>query len=379
MKIGFDGRFIRQGQTGNGVFTQLLLEGLARLDDENEYSVYLLKDNPFIQKDNFRLKRMPSLHANSHLRFLLTFPLELCRNPVDVFHAIYTVPLRTSARVVLSMVEISWFTNPEEFPASRLFLSQVRLMTRHSIRRANHIITPTKYGRDQILEYFNLPEKKVEVIPFGFNESFLEPCDPEEIERIKRKHGITGNYILAVGDLHPRKNLVRLIEAFDWLKETKRIPHQLVLVGKELWRADEIHRKASSCSARESIVFSGYIPLEELRALYQGAILFAFPSLDEGFGLPVHEAMASRLPVIVSHRGALPEVAGDAALVVDPLSIEEIGHAIFRVLDSPTLREELIAKGLKQIRQFSWEDSCGKLLRLYQTGTSVSLEERREN
>ncbi len=379
MRIGFDGRFIRQGQTGNGMFSQLLLEELARIDAENEYTVYLLENKPFISKDNFFLKRMPSLHVNSYLRFLLTFPLELYRNRVDIFHAIYTVPLKTFARVVLSLVEFSWFTNPGEFPASRFFLQQMRLMTRQSIHRADHIITPTQVCKNMLLEHFNLTENKIEVIPFGFNERFLQTCPPEEIDRTKQKYAIHQDYLLSVGDLHPRKNLARIIDAFKWLKETRRIPHQLVIVGKELWRAEEIFKKASSCSARDSIIFTGYVCFEELRALYQGATLFLFPSLDEGFGLPVHEAMASRLPAIVSDRGALPEVAGDAALVVDPLSIEEIVNAILQILESSTLQKQLIGKGLDQIKTFSWEASCRKLLRLYQTGTSVSPAKRSMN
>jgi glycosyltransferase involved in cell wall biosynthesis len=351
------------------MFTQLLLEGLARLDDENEYIVYLVENNPFIRKDNFFLKKMPSFHANAHLRFLFTFPLELSRNPVDVFHAIYTIPilpLKASVRKVLSLVEFAWITNPEDFPGPRLFLSQLRLMTRQSVYRADRILTPTRLGRDQVLEYFNLSEEKVEVIPFGFNERFLNKCNLEEIDSVKRKLGVTGEYILSVGDLHPRKNMIRIIDAFNSLKEARRIPHQLVIVGKETWRFEEIYKKASACSARDSIIFTGYVPFEDLRALYQGAALFAFPSLDEGFGLPVHEAMASRLPVIVSNRGALPEVAGDAALVVDPLNTEELGSAIYQVLESPTLRGELTKKGLKQIQKFSWEASCRKLLRIYQ-------------
>ena len=131
MKIGVDGRFVRRNQTGNGVFTQLFLEGLARLDSRNEYTVYLLSDIPFIEQENFCLRRMPALHANPYLRFCATFPLELLRRPVDVFHAIYTLPLlppRRSIRTVLSLIEFAWFTNPEEFPASSLFLRQVRLM-----------------------------------------------------------------------------------------------------------------------------------------------------------------------------------------------------------------------------------------------------------
>jgi glycosyltransferase involved in cell wall biosynthesis len=366
MKIGIDGRFIRQGQTGNGMFSQQLLEGLSRVDDENEYVVYLLENSSFIRKNNFQFKRMSFLHASSYFRFFLTFPLELCRNPVDVFHAIYTVPLMTPARVILSLIEFSWFTNPDEFPASKFFQSQLRLMTKLSIQRADRIITPTRLGRNQLLTYFDLPEEKVAVVPFGINERFREPCSPEEIDRVKQKHSVTQDYVLSVGNLHPRKNLVRLIDAFNLLKETRRIPQQLVIVGNESWRTEEIYKKASSCSARHSIIFTGYVPFKELRALYQGATLFVLPSLDEGFGLPVHEAMACQVPTIVSNRGALPEVAGDAALIVDPKSIEEIGDAILRVLDSSTLQERLIQKGLEQIEKFSWEESCWKILHLYQ-------------
>ena len=369
MKIGFDGRFIRPGQSGNGVFTQLLIEGLAGMDSENEYTVYLLENMPFIQKHNFYLKRMHTFHANSHLRFFITFPFELFRNPVDIFHAIYTIPLlplKNSVRTVLSMVEFAWFTNPDDFPASPLFKYQIRLMTRQSIHRADRIITPTRLGRDKLIEFFDLPAEKVVTIPFGLNQRFLKRCDPENIDLVKSDCGIKCDYILAVGDLHPRKNLVRLIDAFIQLKETQKIPHQLIIVGKELWKADEIRRKAQLSLWRDSIVFTGYLPFENVRALYQGATLFAFPSLGEGFGLPVHEAMASRIPVMVSNRGALPEVAGDAALVVDPLNVEEIANAMLRILESTTLREKLIKKGLEQIQEFSWEKSCRKTLRLYQ-------------
>ncbi len=366
MKIGFDGRFIRQGQSGNGMFTQLLLEGLARLDNENEYTVYLLEQNSFIEKRNFYLKKMGRLHANSRLRFLMTFPMELSRNPVDIFHAIYSVPLNTKSRIVLTMVELGWFLNPDDFPASRLFLSQVRMITRYSIKRADRIITPTQIIRAQVLEYFDLPEEKVEVVPFGLNEGFLGRCDSEAIDSILEKFGIRGEYILTVGDLHPRKNLLRIIDAFNWLKETKKIPHKLVLVGKALYQAEKIYERVSSGMTKDDVIFTGYVFFNELKALYQGAALFAFPSLDEGFGLPVHEAMASRLPVIVSNRGSLPEVAGDAAIVVDPLSIEDIGSAIYRIIESSSVREELIKKGLDQIKRFSWEDSCKKTLRVYQ-------------
>ncbi len=365
MKIGFDGRFIRHCQSGNGVFSQHLIEGLSRIDNENDYTVYMLENKHFLTKDNFHLKKMPFFHSISYLRSLVTFPVECFLKPIDIFHGIYTIPIKISARIVLSMIEFAWFTNPDDFPASRLYQSQLRMITRQSIKRASFIVTPTKIGGDCLIDYFGLPKEIVKVIPFGFNENFLEISDPDYISSIKRKYELKGEYIITVGDLHPRKNLVRLIEAFNWLKESKKIPHQLLIVGRDLWRADEIRSKASSLSAKDSIVFAGYIPLGDLKALYQGAVLFAFPSLDEGFGLPVHEAMASRVPVIVSDRGALPEVAGDAALVVDPLSTDDIGQKILNVLEKPSLQKELINRGSEQIKGFFWSESCRKTLDLY--------------
>lgn len=382
MKIGFDGRFIRRGHSGDGVFSRQMLRGLARLDTANSYTVYLLEDDPFIPQDNFHFKLMPRLHRNSYFRFLLGFPVELSRNPVDIFHAVHTVPLRTGARVVLHLVEFGWILNPGDFPASRFFLSQLKHITRRSVRMADRIITATGYWKDRILEHFGVPEEKVVVIPHGIDERFLERCSSDEIDGVKRAFGIEGEYILSVGDLHPRKNLVRLIGAFDWMKSTRGIPHKLVIAGKALYEAGQIYERAAACRAKDDIVFIGYIGFEHLRALYQGAAVFAFPSLDEGFGLPVHEAMASRLPVVISDRGSLPEISGGAAATADPLDIESIGSAVLRIIEDPLERQRLVEKGLDQIKRFTWNDSCKQILDLYaclgKTGGVISRTEKRK-
>ena len=308
---------------------------------------------------------MPFWHANAYLRFLVSFPRELRQHPVDIFHALFSVPLVTPCKVVLSLVEFGWFTNPGDFPASRIFLEQLKMMTRFSIRRADRIITATELVRQQLLEYFQSPPEKVEVVHHGFNEFFLGECDRADIECVKQKYRIPGEYLLSVGDLHPRKNLGRVIKAFGILKEHYRIPHALVLVGKNLWRTQEIYQAAATVSFREEILFTGYVLLEELRALYRGASVLVFPSLDEGFGLPVQEAMASELPVVVSNRGALPEVAGNAALIVDPLDVEAISAAIWQILSNPSLAGQLIHRGKEQIKSFTWEAACRKLLHIY--------------
>jgi len=367
VRVGFDGRFLSERPSGNGVFTRSLLDGLAALDDGVEYTVYGLHDAPPIQCGGTATKRMPALHSLAQARFLATFPIELYRNRVDVFQAFYTVPIRTFAPVVLYMIEIGWITGRDVFPMSPLRIYQMRLTTSYSVRKADRIVIPTQFWRDRLLEQFDVPEEKIHVISPGINEAFLERCHPEELDQVRKRYSIFSEYILSVGDLHPRKNLGRLIEAFSWLKEKHSIPHDLVLVGKDSWQADRIRRQVASLSTstRNSIVFTGYVADDDLRALYQGADAFVFPTLDEGIGLPAHEAMASQVPVVASHAGALPEIVGDAALLVDPLSSREIADAVLRLLESPSLRSDLVARGLRQIEGFTWPSACRKVVELY--------------
>ncbi len=267
MKIGFDGRFIGEGQTGNGVFSQKLLEGLARVDDENRYTVYMLEDVPFVRQHNFSLKGMPSIHASPFIRFLATFPFELSRHKVDLFHGIYSVPLVTPAKVVLTQVELYWLTDPEMFVGPRHFRNLFGLMTRHSIRRADMIITPTQFIRSRLLDFFPVPEERVRIIPFGYNELFNRRAGPDEIKSVKEKYGIEEDYLLTVANLHPRKNIHRLVEAFHRVRQSRKVPHKLVVVGSLVpyrnWRFEEVLNKVERYRAKGDIIAPGYVPLED--------------------------------------------------------------------------------------------------------------------
>lgn len=376
MKIGFDGRFIRSGMSGNGVFSRQFLEGLARIDRRNHYTVYLLEESRCVTQGNFQLKRMATLHRNSHARLLFTFPLELRRAPVDVFHALYNVPFWTNARVVLSLVEFGWFTNPAAFPASPLFLAQLRFLTRLSIQRADQIITPTDTMRSLVIRSFGVPEHKVITIPFGYNQQLAQRATSDDLARVRFRFHTGKDYVLYVGDLHSRKNLPFLIEAFERLCCRTKYPGRLVLAGKDHRGAAEIRRKAAQSPMRERIIFTGYVSNDELRALFQGAGLFVLPSLDEGYGLPIHEAMASGIPVLASRLPTLQEVAGDAALYFDPKDPEELTALLARVLAESHLRQTLVERGYQCIRRFTWEAACQKLLRVYETvgnGTEPDL------
>lgn len=350
MKIGYDGRFLTKEISGNGVFTSCLLDNLAKLDEDSRYFVYVNYETSFQARENVSLRKMSSFHRNPYLRYLFTFPFELSRHPVDIFHAFYSVPRRVPAKVVLSLVEFFWSTNPERIPLSGFFKSQLSLMTRHAVKRADVIIVPTRFVREKLFDHFNLSEDKVVVIPLGLNEYFTEEPTPREILEAKNKYPLDRKYILAVGDLHNRKNLEALVDVYALLKKKKKIDHRLIIAGKDkvmvagrpVNRSQSLLTKIADSAFSEDILVTGYIPISHLRVLYREADLYVLPSLDEGFGLTTHEAMACRTPLACSDRGSLPDVVGDAAVFFNPTDLDEMYETILRALQDTDLLPILI-------------------------------------
>lgn len=378
MKIGIDGRFLGPRPSGNGVVSEMLIAQLALENPHHQFVVYGTKDFDFHPQQNLSLRRMHPLHRNPHLRFLFTFPLELRRNPVDVFHALYTVPHNIRSRVVLSLIEFNWITEPELFPANPLIRFQLALMTRYGVRRADRIIVPTRHVREKLLETFSLDVSKVSVVPLGVNRYFSERVSKGEIDRILRKHCIDPPYLLFVGNLHPRKNVGGLIQCYNSIQAEGGFPCQLVLVGEKHWRHETILAGVEASPYQKTIRLPGYVPLEDLRALYQGAHLFVFPSLEEGFGLPPLEAMASNTPVVASNASSVPEVVGDAALLFDPLNMTDMKRAILEGIHEASLRSRLVEAGSRRVQGFSWEAAARKTQEIYeQVGRSGALPGRK--
>jgi glycosyltransferase involved in cell wall biosynthesis len=365
MKIGYDGRFIAHKASGNGVFTRSLLDHLVRIDESNQYIVYFTHENSLQARRNLLLRKMSSLHRSSYLRYLVTFPFEVHKHPVDIFHAFYTVPIRIPSKVVLTLVEFFWFTNPERLPRSRLFWAQHKLITRHAIKRADVIIVPTYFVREKLLDYFNLSEEKMVVIPLGLNEYFLEEPRSEEILEVKSKYHLDRKFILAVGDLHIRKNFEILVDVFNRLKDNEGMPHRLIIVGMPFKGSHTLQSKIATSKFRGDIILTGYIPISHLRVLYREADLYVVPSLDEGFGLTTLEAMACCTPVVCSDRGALPEVVGDSAILFNPSNIEEMEQRILQGLDDIELREKLIQRGFERIKHFCWDKIAKETVKIY--------------
>jgi glycosyltransferase involved in cell wall biosynthesis len=229
------------------------------------------------------------------------------------------------------------------------------LSTRYNARAATHLIADSAATKRDLIERYGIGPSKITVVYPGYDVAIFQPVKDEGIiEAVKARYDIIGDYILFVGTLQPRKNLTRLIEAFSNIRyPISNI--QLVIAGKKGWLYEQIFRQVKELGLEGEVVFTGYVPAGDLPALLSGARLFVFPSLYEGFGLPVLEAMSCGTPVVCSNASSLPEVAGDAAVLVDPLDVEDLAMAMERVLSDEELRAELIERGFEQARKFSWE------------------------
>lgn len=366
MKIGIDGRFLDPKPSGNGVFTQMLIEHLARNESLHEFVIYMSRDFDFLKQDNFELKKMHFLHRIPHFRFLHTFSKELTDSPVDIFHAIYTVPHGIPAKAVLSLIEFSWITEPDLFPTNVLLRLQLEMMTRYSIRRADRVIVPTRYVRNRLMEHFDINDDIIDVIPLGVSDFFRDRLPDDVIDEVLSRYGIEGPYLFFVGNLHPRKNIERLIRCFNQIRDERKGPLQLVLAGEKVMKYEKIMQQIEGSPYRESIRGLGYISLGDLRALYQGTHLFVFPSLQEGFGIPPLEAMASGVPIVASTASSIPDVVGDAAILFDPFDRAEMKQAILEGIDNDELRAELVGRGRERVEKFSWDNIARETLRVYE-------------
>ena len=270
----------------------------------------------------------------------------------------FIVPPRVTGRVITTIYDMTYLRFPETMNQANL--ERIKAGIRYSVERSDHIVTISEFSKREICTLLNVPEDKVSIVysaPAQFG-----PAD--DWDAVAEKFHISGQYLLYVGTIEPRKNLVRLIGAFDRLKKEYNIPHQLVLAGGNGWQNEEIYRAAQQAASRDDIVFTGYISQGEKNALYQNASLFAFPSLYEGFGMPPLEAMHFDCPVVCADAASLPEVVADAARLVNPLDEADIAQGLLQVLSDGEYAADLIRKGRLQKNKFTWEDSARRMTQL---------------
>ncbi len=361
MKIAIDIRETLSHKTGKGWYTFVLVKHLLKLAPEAEFLLFTQKKNPeFESFKNARQIVLPQKGLTWHLKALR----QLKKAKPDIFWAptSFIIPALApkSLTTVITVHDIVAFLFPQGHDKKALLLE--RLTLKRALRKAAKIFTVSRNTKADLIQLFNIPENQIVIAPCSAGAVFTKLNDTAFLEKIRQKHNLPKTFLLGVGTLSPRKNFTRFIQAFDQLAPEYPDTH-LVIVGNKGWNFDDILEEGN----REKVHLIGYVDAAELVALYNLAKIFVFPSLYEGFGIPPLEAMSCGCPVVTSNISSLPEVVGDAALLIDPYSTEEIAGAIGTLLANSELNQDLSRKGLRQATKFSWEKSAKKLLEVFET------------
>ena len=286
----------------------------------------------------------------------LPFHLMTSRKKPDVFLTLtHYAPRVSPVPTIVSVMDLSYLHFPETFKKNDLY--QLTKWTKYSVKKAAKVITISQSSKDDIIKFYKTAPEKVKVVHLGLKELSMDKA-PTDLE----KFGVTGKFVLFVGTLQPRKNISRLIEAFSRLPQQLKEEYQLVVIGKKGWLYEDILNSPKKFNVENRVLFLDYVSDEDLPAFYKKAELFVLPSLYEGFGLPVLEAMRYGCPVATSNVSSLPEAGGDAAVYFDPESIEDIKKTIENVLNDANLRDKMREKGLSHYKKFTWDKAAKEVL-----------------
>ena len=365
MRIGIDARKLRD--YGIGTYVRNLLRQLARLDGADDYVVFC-RDHDFetVSVLGQRFKPVREEAGNYSMREQVAIPIDVRREGIELFHAPhYVLPPLTPCRSVVTIHDCIHLRFPQYLP-SRLGYAYARAQMWSATHRAARVITVSEASKRDILRYFRVAESRIDVIYNAIDDRFWQAPDPEEIDRVRQRYQLTAPFVLYAGNIKPHKNLERLIEAFHLLRQDAAFKDvQLLIIGDEVSKYANLRRAVHRHKLHKHVRFFGFVPDRTLAALYRLANAFVFPSLYEGFGLPPLEAMASGTPVITSNVSSLPEVVGDAAVMIDPYEPAAIADAMQRVLTDEALRADLRRRGLARAREFSWERSVARVREIY--------------
>jgi len=364
VRIGIDARKLHD--FGIGTYIRNLLRQLARLDRQTEFVVLCHPDDREglgSLGENFR--PVPETSKNYSISEQIRIPLALMREQVTLFHAPhYVLPPLVPCRSVVTIHDCIHLMFPQYLP-NRFALAYARTSIELAAWRATRIMTVSESSKRDILRFVDVKPDKIDVIYNAFDERFgVEPRE-EDVVRVRERYQLHDEFVLYAGNVKPHKNLERLIEAFELVRKRGLDHLKLVLIGDEISKYAGLRRAVHQHQLHKYVRFLGYLPEETLAVMYRLAGVFVFPSLYEGFGLPPLEAMASGTPVVTSNVSSLPEVAGDAAVLVDPYLPQAIADGIHTVLTDETLRRSLRQKGLARAAQFSWEQSVRRVLDIY--------------
>ena len=339
---------------GGDTYLRNLIRLLPSVAPDIDFTLFLTPAQREISLPGMdQMKRVIVGPNSPQLRIPLSLPVAVWRAGIDVLHCHFLAPPFGSAKTIITVHDISFEHGWSFF--SRGYTLQYRALMPLMARRADTILTISEFSRQDIIRRYCVPPEKV-VVAHGAADPMFRPIeDPAQIAAVRAKYATGERFILSVGEIQPRKNLKTLIEAYVRLRRAGTICHKLVLVGKPVWLYHDTFAAARECGFADDLIFTGYVPDEDLVLLYNAADIFVYPSLFEGFGLPPLEAMACGTPVITSNTSSLPEVVGNVALTVEPLDVEAFARVIAETANDGQRRLKLRQEGLLRATSFSWE------------------------
>jgi glycosyltransferase involved in cell wall biosynthesis len=364
MRIAIDARKLRD--FGIGTYIRNILAELSRLDQTTEYVVICRPSDVDAQRmlgPNFRM--VPEAAPPYSISEQIRIPLCLRRERANLVHEPhYVLPAATPCRSVVTIHDCIHLMFPQYLP-NRLAYVYAKAAMWTATRKATRILTVSEASKRDILRFFDIPPEKVSVIYNAIDARFLGPADQNRMELVRQRYQLDHPFVLYVGNIKRHKNVERLIDAFARARPACPDDLRLIIIGDEISKYPALRQAVHRHRLDKYVRFLGFQPHETLAAFYRLARAFVFPSLYEGFGLPPLEAMACGTPVVTSNVSSLPEIAGDAALLVDPYDVDAIADGIERAVTDEALRADLMARGLARARAFSWTQSVAKIHEIY--------------
>ena len=376
MNIAVNGLFLSLKNTGGGRYLTDLAAGLRPFGRDIKYFLFTNNNinrnkivfSPFVETIDcgWMIRCRPSriLWEN------LILPEVIKKRKIDLLHAAgFTLPGRISCKSVITIFDMTFFTMPQLHLASKVAYFQKMIPV--ALKKADKIIAISKQTKNDIINTFGVEQDKIRVIYIGAGKEFRVISDKDAVEGIKQKYGLPKKYILFVGTIEPRKNIKGLIHAYAVLKN-KGYEHKLVIVGKRGWHYSDIFEAVRRLKLNSDVIFTDYVLGQDLPFIYNGASIFVYPSFYEGFGIPVLEAMSCGIPVVTSNVSSLPEITGEATLLINPMDIEDISISIDKILRDAHLANVLVKKGLDRASLFSIEKMIAETVQVYNEVLSSS-------
>ncbi len=373
MKIGIDARKIRD--FGIGTHIENLIRYIPEFDRENEYLIFHSpQDKDDIPQTAPNIRLVPDTSPKYSIRELVVLPVKMAIQRLDLFHAThYTLPPLRPCQGIVTIHDVIHLRFPEYLPHPAAYYYAKGMMSA-AAQSAKKVITVSECSRQDIIRYLGVPEKKVEVVYNGIDVNIQQECKgvaqtpgaPGDNRGLRERFGIHRKYILYLGNFMPHKNVDMLVKAYSLLKHRYKLSHCLVLAGKNEKMQQMLEALIASEHLEQDVILTGFVETEWLATLYSHADIFVYPSLYEGFGLQVLEAMVHHIPVAISHVSALPEIAGDAAIQFDPTVVESMAAAIYQGVTDQGLRTALLERGRERLKLFSWQAMARKTVEIYQ-------------